>query len=89
MAAAQAAENQGDEWGLTWYFLQGIYTSILTWTHSQNSLAAAETVFEDILPCNISPMIMTIAPISMRIVLSYEMKQGSRCEYDGKSMETE
>ena len=42
MAAAQAAENYGDEWGLTWYFLWGIYTSFPTWTHSQNSLAAAE-----------------------------------------------
>ena len=42
MTAAQAAENHGDEWGLTWYFLWGIYTSIPTWTHSQNSLAAAE-----------------------------------------------
>ena len=41
MAAAQAAENHGDEVGLTWYFLCGIYTSIPTWTHSQNSLAAA------------------------------------------------
>ena len=36
MAAVQAA----DVWGLTWYFLWGIYRSILTWTHSQNSLAA-------------------------------------------------
>ena len=42
MAAAWAAENHGDEWGLTWYFLCGIYTSIPTWTHWQNSLAAAE-----------------------------------------------
>ena len=42
MAAAQEAENHGDEWGLTWYFLCGIYTSIPTRTHSQNSLAAAE-----------------------------------------------
>ena len=44
MAAAQAAENHGDEWGLTWYFLWGIYTSIPTWTHSKNSLAAAEAL---------------------------------------------
>ena len=44
MAAAQAAENHGDEWGLTWYFLWGIYTSIPTWTHSQNSLAAVEAL---------------------------------------------
>ena len=51
--------------------------------------SSRNTVFEDILPCNISRMIMTIAPISMRIVLSYVMEQGSHCEYDGKSMETE
>ena len=44
MAAAQAAENHGDEWGLTWYLRWGIYTSIPTWIHSQNSLAAAEAV---------------------------------------------
>ena len=36
MAAAQAAENHGDEWGLTWYYDE-------VWTHSQNSLTAAET----------------------------------------------
>ena len=27
IAVAQAAENHGDEWGLTWYFPWGIYTS--------------------------------------------------------------
>ena len=42
MAAAQAAENHGNEWGLTWYLQWEIYRSIPTWTHSQNSLAAAE-----------------------------------------------
>ena len=42
MAAAQAAENHGDEWGLTWYFLWGICKSIPTWTHSQNSQVEAE-----------------------------------------------
>ena len=42
MAAPQAAENHGGEWGLTWYFRWGIYASIPTWTHSQNSQAAAE-----------------------------------------------
>ena len=26
IAAAEAAENHGDQWGLTWYFLWGIYT---------------------------------------------------------------
>ena len=42
MATAKAAENHGDEWGLTWYLRWGIYTSIPTWTQSQNSLVAAE-----------------------------------------------
>ena len=42
MAVAQGAENYGDEWGLTCYFLWGIYTSIPTWTHSQNLLAAED-----------------------------------------------
>ena len=40
MTAAQAAENHSDEWGLTWYYLCGICTSIATWT--QNLLKAAE-----------------------------------------------
>ena len=30
MAAVQAAENRGDEWGLTWYLLWGIDTLIPT-----------------------------------------------------------
>ena len=42
MAKAQAAENHGDEWGLTWYLRWEIYTSRPTWTHSQNSLATAK-----------------------------------------------
>ena len=39
MAAAGAAETNGDEWGLTWYLQLGIYTLIPIWTHSQNLLA--------------------------------------------------
>ena len=42
MAAAQAAENHGDQWGLTRYFRWEIYTSIPIWTHPQSSRAAAE-----------------------------------------------
>ena len=42
MAVAQAAESHGDEWDLNWYLAWGIYTSVPTWTHSQNSLAATE-----------------------------------------------
>ena len=44
MAVAQAAENHGQECSLTRYSWWGIYTSIPTWTHSQNSLAAAEAL---------------------------------------------
>ena len=45
MTAAQAVENHGDEWSFqTWYFWWELYTSIPTWAHSQNSLAAAETL---------------------------------------------
>ena len=42
ITAAQAAENHGDEWDVTLYLWWGIYSSIPTWTHSQNSLAIAE-----------------------------------------------
>ena len=42
----------------------------------------------DILPWNISQMIMKTALISTRIVISYAMKQGIRFEFDGESMET-
>ena len=44
MAAVQVAENQGDVWDLTWYLRWTIYTSIATWTHSENLLAAAEAL---------------------------------------------
>ena len=44
MAAIQAAKSHGYEWGLTWYIWCGIYTSILAWIHSQNSLATAEAL---------------------------------------------
>ena len=42
MAAAQATENHGEEWGLASYLWWGISTSISTGTHSLNAVAAAE-----------------------------------------------
>ena len=42
MATAQALENNGGEWGLTWYLWSGIYKTIPTWTHLQNPVAAVE-----------------------------------------------
>ena len=44
MTAAQAAENHRDKWGVIWYLQWDIYTSIPTWTHSQNSLATVEAL---------------------------------------------
>ena len=65
------------EWGLTWYLWWAIYTSIPTWTDSQNSLAAAEAPSLKISPpWNISQMITKTIPISTRIVISYAMKWG-------------
>ena len=75
MAAVQAAENHGDEWGLTWYFSWGIYTSVPTWTHLQNSLAAAEHWVKD--------------PNKHKNSHKQCDERGiSCCEYDRKSMET-
>ena len=76
MAAAQVAENHEDEWGLTWYFLWGRYTSIPTCTHWQNSLAEAEAPSLKISSHGSSQMITKTTPTSTRIVISYAMKRG-------------
>ena len=56
-------------------FTWRIYTSVPTWFHSQNSLAAVEALsLKDILPWNISQMIIETCSISTRIVISYAMK---------------
>ena len=47
------------------------------------------TKLKDILPWNISQVIMKTIPISTRIFISYAIKRASHCESDGKSMETE
>ena len=79
IVAAQAAENYGDEWRLTWYFLWGIYTLYI---HSNpNPLtkftsSSKTNKFKDILPWNISEMIMKSIPISTRIVIGNAIKQG-------------
>ena len=39
-----SSTSRWGEWGLTWYLRWGIYTSIPTWSHSQNSLATAEAL---------------------------------------------
>ena len=57
---------------------------LTTFTSSSRS-----TKFKDIFPSNISQMMTKTIPISTRIVISYGMKWGSRCELVGKSKETE
>ena len=42
MAAAQASENHGDEWGLTWYFVRDVFIKSFLNPHLKNLLAAAE-----------------------------------------------
>ena len=76
MAAAQAAENHGDEWGLTWYLRWGIYTSVPTWTHGQNSLAAEEALSLKISYHGTSFIDRLDIQIIMRMVISYAMKRG-------------
>ena len=45
MVGAQTAEKHKNEWGLTWCLQWWIYASVPTWTHSQNSQAAAAEAF--------------------------------------------
>ena len=61
---------------MTWCLRWGIYKSMPNWTQSQNSLAAVEAEFKDILPWNNSQMVTKTILISTRIVISYEMKRG-------------
>ena len=57
MVAAQGAENNGDEWGLTWYFLWGIYINSNLNQLTKFTSSSRSTKFKDILPWNISQMI--------------------------------
>ena len=51
--------------------------------------SSRSTKFINILPWNISQMIMKTVPISMRIMINYAMKQDISYEFDRKSMETD
>ena len=51
--------------------------------------SSRSTKSKDILPWNVSQMIMNTISISMRIVISYAMKWGIRLWISWKSMETE
>ena len=51
--------------------------------------SSRSTESKDILPWNISQMIMETVPINTRIVISYVMKQDIHCEFEGRPIETE
>ena len=75
VAAVQAPENHGDEWGLTSYFLWDIYIYINSNLNPLTS-SSRRTKLKDILPWNMSQMIMKTIPIGSQRVISYVMKQG-------------
>ena len=53
-----------------------LYTSVLTWTHSQNSLAAAEACSsKNVFPWEISQMITKTVLISTRIFICSALKR--------------
>ena len=72
MAAAQAAENHRDERLDLIFIMRDIYISSNLNQLAKFTSRSKSTEFKDILPCNISQMIMKTAPI--RIVISYVMK---------------
>ena len=90
MAAAQAAKNHGDEWCLTWYFWWGICKSIPPWTHSQNSLEAAESLSLKISSHGTS-LKWSRRPAQSAREKSWNMRwnRASCFEFIGKSTETE
>ena len=52
-------------------------------------LRSRSTKLKNILPWNISQMIMKTIPSSTRVIISSVIKQGVPFEFDRKSMETE
>ena len=90
MAAAQAAENHGDEWRRLERILsmRDIYINSNLNPRTKSTTSSRSTGFEDILPQNMSQMITKTIPIRTRSETMWWNK-ASCCEYDGKSMETE
>ena len=75
MVAAQAAENHGKRLELILAmrdtYINSNLNPLTKFTSSNRS-----TEFKGILPWNISEMVLKTIPISMRIVISYAIKQG-------------
>ena len=69
-------------------FMRDIYINSNLNPLTKFTSSSRSTKFKDILQWNISQMTTKTVPISTRIVISYTMKQGIPCEFNGKSMET-
>ena len=77
MAATQAADNHGHEWGFDLIFImRDVYINSNLNPPTKFTSSSRSTKFKDILPQNISQMIRKTIPISTRIVISYATKQG-------------
>ena len=75
MAVVLAVENCGDERGLTWY-LRVIYIISNLNPLTKFTKSSRSPKFKNILPWNISQMIMKTPPVSTRIGISYAKKRG-------------
>ena len=75
MAAAQTAENHGDEWGLTWYFQWGICINSNLKRQTKVTGSGRSTEIKGIFPWDVPQMITKIIPTSTKITLSYAMKR--------------
>ena len=78
-----------------WVRLDLIFTMINIYINSNLNpvtkffSSSRNTKFKNILPWNISQMIMKTIPSSTRIIINYMIKQGIPFEFERKSMETE
>ena len=75
MVAAQAAENHGKRLELI-LAMRDIYINSNLNPLTKFTSSNTSTEFKGILPWNISEMVLKTIPISMRIVISYAIKQG-------------
>ena len=89
------ASSTSSQKPLRWVGLELIFTMMNIYINSNlNPLTkffsgSRNTKFENILPWNISQMIMKTIPSSMGIIISNVITQGIPFEFERKSMETE
>ena len=87
MTAAQTAENHGDEWEMNWYSQCGIYSSVPTWTLSQNLAIAAEAPYLKISSLEHFPNDHKVYPNSHKNSEAVWWKGTPLFEFEGNSVE--